>query len=103
MKAVLFILASFSFFAMNGQGVSSISRGNEYYRASQFDLAEVQYRKAVESDPANTTARFNLANALQQQKKFDEAIKILGILSTVILTDSFIHNLLHEYEIEHKC
>jgi Ca-activated chloride channel family protein len=60
---------------------SFIAKGNDYYSESQFDLAEAQYRKALESDPGNETARFNLANALQQQKKYDEAAKLLGQLA----------------------
>ena len=55
---------------------SYISKGNDYYRQTQFDLAEAQYRKALERDPANTTARFNLANALQKQKKWEEALRV---------------------------
>ena len=54
-----------------------VSKGNQYYKLSQFDLAETQYRKALEADPKNTKALFNLANALQMQKKYDEAIQLL--------------------------
>lgn len=54
-----------------------ITRGNEYYRSSQFDLAETQYRAAIAVDAANITARHNLANALYKQKKYDEATKVL--------------------------
>src|SRR4051812_10580109 len=58
-----------------------LAQGNYYYQQSQFDLAEAQYRKALESDPNNTTAQYNLANALQMQKKYDEAIKVLAQLA----------------------
>jgi Ca-activated chloride channel family protein len=66
-----------------------ILQGNDYYRQSQFDLAEAQYRKALESEPNNTTAQFNLANALQKQKKFDEAIKVLGALASTASNKNF--------------
>lgn len=61
--------------------ITSTSKGNEYYRMSQFDLSEMQYRKALASNPKNYVAQYNLANALQQQKKYDEAIKVLEDLA----------------------
>lgn len=74
----LFILSA----SINAQD-SNISKGNQYYRLSQFDLAEIQYRKALEKDSKNTTAQYNLADALQKQKKYDEAISVLNKLSAV--------------------
>jgi Ca-activated chloride channel homolog len=56
-------------------------KGNRFYQQSQFDLAEAQYRKALEYDPANEKAKYNLANALQKQKKYDEAAKLLDDLA----------------------
>lgn len=50
-----------------------ISKGNEYYLQLKFDLAEAQYRQALNAAPRNMEAKYNLANALMQQKKFKEA------------------------------
>ena len=55
--------------------------GNQYYRQAQFDLAEAQYRKALDIEPKNTTAQYNLANALQKQKKYEEASELLETFS----------------------
>ncbi|MDQ3277005.1 MAG: tetratricopeptide repeat protein [Bacteroidota bacterium] len=52
------------------------SKGNEYYLQLKFDLAEGQYRQALNLSPRNTEAKYNLANALMQQKKFREAIEV---------------------------
>ena len=54
-----------------------ISKGNQYYQQTQFDLAESEYRKALEVRPENAIAQYNLANALQKQKKYDEAVQVL--------------------------
>ena len=83
MKKLLFIGCLFVMAgAVYGQDtITSTSKGNEYYRQSQFDLSETQYRKALASNPKNFVAQFNLANALQQQKKYDEAIKVLEDLA----------------------
>jgi Ca-activated chloride channel homolog len=55
----------------------SLSKGNEYYRNQQYDLAEMQYRKALQKAPNHLTAQYNLANALYRQRKHDEALNIL--------------------------
>jgi Ca-activated chloride channel family protein len=59
----------------------SIIKGNQLYQQSQFDLAEIQYRKALEYEPENERAKYNLANALQRQTKYDEAAKMLEDLA----------------------
>ncbi len=52
-----------------------IHTGNEYYKQEQFELAATEYNKAIVMDPANTMAKYNLANALYKQGKEDEAGK----------------------------
>ena len=78
MKRLLFLQVLFISLAVGAQNINShISKGNQYYRQTQFDLAEAEYRKALQIDAANTTAQYNLANALQKQKKYDEAVQVL--------------------------
>lgn len=83
MKFIFFLPGLFILSASINAQDSNISKGNQYYRLSQFDLAESQYRKALEKDSKNTTAQYNLADALQKQKKYDEAISVLNKLSAV--------------------
>ncbi len=79
MKLLFFILVPFIFIHVHAhaQAEAAITIGNDYYRSSQFDLAEAQYKAAIAADAANITARHNLANALYKQKKYDEAAKVL--------------------------
>ena len=79
MKFLICILSlgCLAYLSAQAQGEEPLTKGNEYYRASQFDLAETQYKAAIAADAANITARHNLANALYKQKKYDEAIKVL--------------------------
>jgi Ca-activated chloride channel family protein len=72
---IVFLVFSSVFYGQDTNAL--ISKGNHYYQQSQFDLAETQYRKSLEADPKNAKALFNLANALQMQKKYDEAIQLL--------------------------
>jgi Ca-activated chloride channel family protein len=63
------------------QQADPVQKGNEYYKQQQFENAVAEYNKALEKDPANTVAQFNLANSLQKQKKQEEAIKIFNDLA----------------------
>lgn len=77
---VIFILLSANAFAQ--RAASYISKGNEYYLELQFDMAEAQFRQALDIDPKNAEARYNLANALMQQKKYKAAIEQYEAITT---------------------
>jgi Ca-activated chloride channel homolog len=71
----LFLAGFLTLYAQTGE--EYLQKGNDYYKLGQFDLAERQFRAVLEEDPANTTARYNLANALYHQRKFKEAVDVL--------------------------
>ncbi len=71
---VLFI-SRFSF-AQSLQTGKHTRAGNEFYKQQQFDKAASEYGKAIEADPDNGPAKFNLANTLYKQNKQDEAVKV---------------------------
>lgn len=78
MKKLLVLSWLFLSLMANAQKAEGyISKGNDQYRQTQFAQAEASYRKALQVSPDNATAQYNLANALQQQKKYDEAIAVL--------------------------
>ena len=54
----------------------SIRQGNKAYAQGIFDQAENSYRKGLEAEPGNTTALYNLSNALHKQKKYEDAIRL---------------------------
>lgn len=76
MKKVFVFVLFFSLEALAQADRGYVSKGNEYYLQLKFDLAEDQYRKAVNTAPRNAEAKYNLANALMQQKKFKEATEL---------------------------
>jgi tetratricopeptide (TPR) repeat protein len=75
MKNVIWMLLVFALQAPAQTAQRSISKGNEYYLQLNFPLAEAQYRQALNLSPRNIEAKYNLANALMQQKKFGEAVE----------------------------
>jgi len=52
-----------------------LRKGNKFYRDSTFVDAEVNYRKALESNPGSTTSMYNLGNSLLFQNKPKEALE----------------------------
>ena len=52
-----------------------IRQGNKLFRMGDYPNAEVSYRKAVEKNPKNPQAAFNLGNALMAQKKDSAAVE----------------------------
>ena len=59
----------------------TIETGNNYYRQQQYDKAETEYQKVLQSVPGSNTAKFNLSNALIRQNKTDDANKLLSGLN----------------------
>ncbi|HEV7334039.1 MAG TPA: tetratricopeptide repeat protein [Flavisolibacter sp.] len=75
MKKLAVVACLFALKAGAQSSKAYTSRGNEFYLQLKFNLAEDQYRQALNLEPRNNEAKYNLANALMQQKKFREAIE----------------------------
>ena len=82
-RGLLIIYTVFVSTVLSAQSADAyIRKGNEYYKQAEFDLAETQYRQALDKEPKNNTAQYNLANALYREKKYDEAHVVLNKLIT---------------------
>jgi len=75
----LFVLETSVSFAQDVNDL--IADGNDYYRKQQWVKAELQYKKALETSPANREAKYNLANTLLKQNRNAEAEKLLTELN----------------------
>ena len=82
MKNILIFLVLFSAKTFAQNAGAYISKGNDYYLQLQFDMAESLYRQALDLSPNNTEAKYNLGNALMQQKKFKAAIEMYEGVTT---------------------
>ena len=71
--AVLLLLVAMSVSAQTDR--QYIRQGNKQFNAGDYPNAEVSYRKAVEKNPKNPQAVYNLGNALMAQKKDSAAIE----------------------------
>jgi Ca-activated chloride channel homolog len=54
---------------------AAIREGNKLYHKGQFDKALPEYQKAIEQNPKNNIARYNLANARYRTTKYEDAEK----------------------------
>lgn len=75
----LFIILPASVLAQDEN--AAIREGNKLYKERQYEKALPAYQKAIEQNPNNSTARYNLANARYRtgnlpdaEKSFDELI-----------------------------
>jgi Putative Zn-dependent protease, contains TPR repeats len=60
---------------------AALRNGNKHYRQGQYDKALPEYEKAIQQNPRNTIAQYNMGNARfrtnnynEAQKAYDEAI-----------------------------
>jgi Ca-activated chloride channel homolog len=74
----------FSFFAKAQTANELIITGNGFYKEAKYEQAVSEYRKALSQEPDNSTAKFNLANALYRNNNNSESI---GILDTLLKTE----------------
>jgi Ca-activated chloride channel family protein len=56
----------------NPETEKTIQKGNDLYKAKQYDQAEAAYKEVLARDKRNTTAAFNRANVFFRQSKLDE-------------------------------
>ena len=74
-KVVAILLALLMSTTMQAQGDRQLVRqGNKQFRLGNYAEAEVSYRKAVEKNPRNAQAVYNLGNALLGQRKDSAAV-----------------------------
>lgn len=80
MKRLLLILSLLTTFSLTGLAQKEVRHlersGNNLYQKEKYDKAELKYRKALEINPSDKVANFNLANTLLRTERGDEADKI---------------------------
>lgn len=75
-------LLLFSYVDVFGQNARQMVRkGNDLYEEGKYTEAEVQYMKSLENDENIFEGKFNRADAMIRQKKYDQAIEELQIMA----------------------
>ena len=78
MKKIIVILAclfiaSTSLFAQ--KEASDVRKGNREYKSENFSEAEVDYRRALQTNKDSYEAHYNLGDALYRQEKYEDALE----------------------------
>lgn len=80
MKRILLLLGLLVSFSLSGYAQKKVRQlarsGNKLFQKEQYDKAELEYRKALEINPSDKVANFNLANTLVRTERGEEADKI---------------------------
>lgn len=72
--AVVALLMMMGFSATAQSDKQTIKKGNDAYKNEKYDSAAMEYNKALQKNPDNVTAQYNLGNALYKNEKKEEAI-----------------------------
>ena len=70
---VIALIVTMNAFAQQERKI--IRSGNELFNKQDFEKAEVEYRKALDTKEDSYEAAFNLGDALYKQKKYEEALQ----------------------------
>ncbi len=73
--AILLLLMCGGKAAMAQNSRLVLRKANEAYRQQQYDQAEKLYAQALQADPNNSVAKYNLGNIAYRRKQYDNAIK----------------------------
>ena len=73
--ASVFSAGTYGAFAQRYPERGLARRGNRDYDKKEYSSAEMDYRRALEKNPAFYEAGFNLGDAVYRQQRFDEAAK----------------------------
>lgn len=75
-KLAILLLLSVKTFSQSDKVTGLLQKGNAWYKQNQAARAEAEYRKAIDAEPGNEIARFNLGNALYKQNKQVDAAQV---------------------------
>ncbi len=93
----LFLLLFLPFLAKGQSELRlSLRKGNKAMEVKDYSSAERAYRSAFAMDSTDSAVRYGLGNALYEQKKYDEALKIYkGIDPKELTSPEKVANLMH--------
>ncbi len=55
-----------------------VRKGNKEFSNGEYNEAEINYRKALDKNPTNTTAQFNLGDAMYLQEDYEKAAEVFS-------------------------
>lgn len=96
-KVVIMIMVSLTMVlpSMAQQERKFIREGNDLFHKQDFEKAEVEYRKALDTESDSYAAGFNLGDAMYKQKKYEEALQQFASLAKDVTDKEKLGELYH--------
>ncbi len=97
MKAslILFALLLIASLAPANEGLRLLREGNRFFEEENYARAGEKFSQALEQDPGNTRALFNLGNSLYRQGRLEEAAEVFETLNQLTQDASIRADALH--------
>lgn len=92
---IVFFTAHMAAVSAQNNAATLIRKGNHAFHQEDYVDAELYYRKALEEDPNNGKARYNLGNALYRQHRYNEAAAYFLDANTLIKDSSASSNMFY--------
>ena len=73
---LLIMMIASPVFLMAQSDKNLVRQGNNDYQKGAYNEAEINYRKALDKNPANTVAQFNLGGAMYSQENYEKAAEV---------------------------
>jgi len=70
------LMMVFPMFLMAQSDKNLVRQGNQDYQKGAYNEAEINYRKALDKNPTNTVAQFNLGGAMYSQENYEKAAEV---------------------------
>ncbi|MDR1985016.1 MAG: tetratricopeptide repeat protein [Prevotellaceae bacterium] len=85
-KIFLLILLLFVMFDVYSQKVperSDMRKGNKFFNQNKYADAETAYRRGLQKNQESANARYNLANSVYKQERYEDAAKLYKDLAKI--------------------
>ncbi|MDR0755206.1 MAG: tetratricopeptide repeat protein [Prevotellaceae bacterium] len=80
---ILFVFAISDLYSQKTPERSDMRKGNRFYNQNNYTDAETSYRRGLQKNPESKNAKYNLANSIYRQERYEEAAKLYKELAQI--------------------
>ncbi|MDR2126074.1 MAG: tetratricopeptide repeat protein [Prevotellaceae bacterium] len=80
---ILFVCVISNLYSQKVPERSDMRKGNKLYNHNKYTEAETAYRKGLQKNPESKNAKYNLANSIYRQERYEDAAKLYKELAQI--------------------
>jgi tetratricopeptide (TPR) repeat protein len=80
---ILFILVISNLYSQKIPERSEMRKGNKFYSKKEYTDAETAYRRGLQKNQESKNAKYNLANSIYKQERYEDAAKLYKELAQI--------------------